>query len=91
MALNRETNKIEPVTEVDDALLAEKMARLQLQDDAFHPGIVRADGSPVPKTWALFKVGELVVLKDNTFKVAHFNESCVVLEPADLSIAKEGK
>lgn len=83
MALNRETNKIEPVTAINDSALEEQFAALRDKASDFHPGFVRADGSPVPKTWALFKVGELVVVKDNTFRVAHFNESSVILEPAN--------
>lgn len=48
--------------------------------------LVRPDGSPVPPHWTVFTVGDSVTIRDTTFRVAHVNESCVVLEPAQLPV-----
>lgn len=48
----------------------------ELAGDLFRP-----DGSKVPKHWSTFRVGELVTVKDYTFKVAYIGESNVLLEP----------
>lgn len=42
--------------------------------------LVRPDGSDVPKTWTTFQLGELVVIKDSTFKVAYIGENAVLFE-----------
>lgn len=43
--------------------------------------LVRPDGSPMPKHWTVYTVGELVAVKDWTFRVAHVGEGHLLLEP----------
>jgi len=43
--------------------------------------LVRPNGQPVPPHWPVFSVGELVTLKDYTFRVAYINEGTLLLEP----------
>ncbi len=43
--------------------------------------LTRPDGSPVPKDWSIFTVGEEVTIKDYTFKVAYIGESVILFEP----------
>ena len=43
--------------------------------------LLRPDGSEIPNHWAVFHVGELVSLKDYTFKIAYMNDGTIVLEP----------
>lgn len=53
------------------------------------PGtLIRPDGTPVPKHWTIFTVGEHVVVKDWTFRVAHINEATLILEPVEQLIKK---
>lgn len=47
-------------------------------------GLVRPDGSPVPRTWATLTVGEEIDVKGSTFRVAYMNEQTVVLEPVTI-------
>jgi hypothetical protein len=43
--------------------------------------LVRPDGTPVPKHWTQFAVGEQVVIKGYTFKVAYIGETAILFEP----------
>lgn len=43
--------------------------------------LVRPSGEPVPDHWTQFKVGEHVVIKDYTFKVAYIGETSILFEP----------
>ena len=43
--------------------------------------LLRPDGSPVPKHWSIFTVGEQVVIKNYTFKVAYIGETAILFEP----------
>lgn len=76
MAINPENNRIEPCVETDEAL-AKKLADLS----GVYANIVKANGEPVPKHWTTLTVGELVVVKDYTFRVSYMNDASVTLEP----------
>ena len=52
----------------------------QIDETAFGE-LLRPNGEPVPKHWSVFTVGETVVIKDYTFKVAHLGEGHILLEP----------
>jgi hypothetical protein len=78
--MNPDTNKLEALTTTTPEM-AKQLEALEEQAKAFQSELVRPNGEPVPKHWAVFKQGEDVVVKDYTFKVAHMNESCIVLEP----------
>ena len=43
--------------------------------------LFRPDGSPVPDHWATYKVGEEIVIKNYTFKVAYIGETAILFEP----------
>ena len=75
MAVNPNTNRIESVEH--DPELAKKLGELSNQFQA----LVRPDGTLVPKTWTVFKQGELIVIRDYTSRVAHIGEKHVLLEP----------
>jgi len=55
--------------------------------------LLRPNGEPVPSHWAVFVVGETVVVKDQTFKVAYINEGAMLLEPikVDDMLVKRGE
>jgi hypothetical protein len=90
MAMNPDTNRFEPaflkemLKAEEDGLLVERedVAR-QKQEmlDAIESRLVRADGSPVPRSWTVFKLDEHVVIKDYTFKVAYIGETAILFEP----------
>ena len=84
MAVNRDTNRIEPLTQCTEHEMAETLAKLRGQAGDFHPGLLRPNGSPVPKTWSLFEMGELIVIKDYTFRVGYIGESAILLEPVGI-------
>ena len=53
-------------------------------------GLLRPDGTPVPAHWPIFKVGEQVVIKEYTFKVAYIGETAILFEPVGIpEIGKE--
>lgn len=52
--------------------------------------LLRPDGSPVPEHWGIYTVGELVVLKAHTFRVAHIGEAHLLLEPVGPALVGEG-
>ena len=96
MALNPDTNKFEPliegrptIDELEKAIAAGRMT------DLSPAGLVllRPDGSLVPKSWTIFKIDELVVIKDYTFRVAYIGESNILFEPVrpDEPLGKEPK
>lgn len=97
MGMNPETNKFESLTteslnktvkHLEDEVSDEALKLLQLSSS--HSGLFRPDGSPVPKHWTIFAIGELVVIKDYTFKVAHIGESHILFEPVSLELPKCG-
>lgn len=79
--MNPESEKLERLSTVPGAeALEAKLAQLQGQ-------LLRPDGTPVPKHWAVFTIGELVTVKDNTFKVAYMNDGALLLEPVPVDRA----
>ena len=78
--MNPEENKFEPLEE-DAKKIALKIKELEGKTTDYHVGLLRPDGSPVPIHWSVFKVGELVTIKDYTFRVAYIGESNILFEP----------
>ena len=78
-AMNPDKNKFEPLREIcgADEALRKKVQELkdELSCRVLPTSLVRADGSPIPKHWSVFSVGEQVAVKNYTFKVAHIGES----------------
>jgi hypothetical protein len=56
-------------------------------DEAGASGVLlRPDGSSVPKHWSVFTVGEDVIIKDYTFRVAYIGETSILFEPVGLPV-----
>lgn len=63
--------------EAEASAIAEQLKRLV-------PLVVSPTGKPLSKNRTLFTTGELVTLKESTFKVVYLNDSTLVLEPVTL-------
>ena len=90
--MNPETNQFEQLSEIFRAEgnssvgpnASDQMSALQRQL-AGGP-LIRPDGTPVPKHWSVFTVGDNVVVNNYTFKVAYMNETTLVLEPVGVAV-----
>lgn len=51
--------------------------------------LLRPDGRPVPKHWATFQLGEEVVIKGYTFRVAYIGEAALLFEPVAIAVVGE--
>lgn len=97
MGMNPETNRLEELGVTDDTIKEllrkgnQKAAMAKLEALVEKSALVRPDGSPVPKHWSVFAVGEHVVVKNYTFKVAYFNETSILLEPVGPVVVGEQK
>lgn len=78
MGMNPDTNRFEPLEEQLRELVERKDYDSRKK---FETVLVRPDGSPVPKHWSVFKVGEHVVIKDYTFEVKYIGETAILFEP----------
>ena len=93
--MSPETNKFVPLTEsLEDYEENERVRELHRQTiaaqlDSAESKLLRPDGTPVPNHWPVFKVGELVTIKDYTFRVAYINEGTLLLEPVSAKDAME--
>jgi hypothetical protein len=82
------------ITKEQVDLLRERIDRAILNDGTevkLPVGLVRPNGQPVPKHWSVFRVGEEVVIKDYTFKVAYIGESNILFEPVGPVVIGEDK
>lgn len=102
--MNPETNKFEllrPVTDQDEDQGND--LRHTTTGDPHQAGVgllkrmvqqqslLRPNGEPVPQHWTQFQVGELVAIKNYTFKVAYIGETAILFEPVgipDLGVEK---
>lgn len=83
--MNPETNKFERLfSEQSDVLEKKLKENCKINPGDFHARLLRPNGEPVPAHWPVFEVGENVVLKNYTFKVAHIGESHLLLEPVGI-------
>lgn len=82
--MNPETNKFEALEYPLSNILPSSV-------DEFNLSLLRPNGSPVPKHWSVFRVGEDVVIKDYTFKVAYIGESAILFEPVGVVIIKSSE
>jgi hypothetical protein len=94
--MNPDTNKFEPLTDADQLPKEQRAAAQKLLDaigslKAGHSALLRPDGTPVPKHWSVFTVGERVVIKDYTFKVVYIGESNILFEPVGPVVLGKGK
>ena len=79
MGMNPETNKFEMLKEQDVLEKLEETYRNAA--DQYRTGLIRPDGSPVPKTWTVFSIDEEIVIKGYTFRVAYIGETAILFEP----------
>lgn len=86
--MNPETNKFEFLQTAEEKLRNnESLNRNMRRALAKSTGkLYRPNGTKVPKHWTILSVGELVVIKDYTFKVAHIGESHLLLEPVPTTV-----
>lgn len=72
------------VQNLRDSILEKEIAGL--------PIIVKPDGSPFPHHMSILKIGDMVPIRGQTFKVAYVGETSVLLEPmGPLDFTFEGK
>jgi hypothetical protein len=83
---NRETNKIDLLIKIDTADFNKKLEILQLERDKYYPDLVNKDGNPIPKHEIVFKIDELVVIKDYTYRVKYIGETAILFEPVGSKI-----
>jgi len=84
--MNPETNRFEKLTpEMENQQSQMKDLLCKLQNSSV-TGLLRPDGSPVPKTWTVFSLGELVEIKGYTFRVAYIGETSILFEPIGIPI-----
>jgi len=87
--MNPETNKFE-VLSSDTKKIADKIN--EYNPDTFVKNVLlRPDGSPVPKHWSIFTVGEKYVINDYTFKCAYIGETSILFEPVGPVVIGENK
>jgi len=43
--------------------------------------LLRPNGEPVPQHWTQFRVGEVVAIKNYSFRVAYIGETAILFEP----------
>ena len=79
--MNPKTNKFEYLHGSEHEGLERAFQRMQ------NPGtLIRSNGEPVPKHWTQFKIGERVVIKNYTFKVAYIGETAILFEPVGIPV-----
>ena len=90
--MNPETNRFEQLSEErEDETVTHRQNREAMERMLKgHSRLVRPDGSPVPAHWPVFTVGEQVVIKDYTFKVAYIGETSILFEPVGPVVLGKG-
>jgi len=95
--MNPGTNQFEPLSDIFKTSESSEVGpEISGQLDALQRQLaggplIRPDGSPVPRHWTVLTVGENVVIKDYTFKVAYINDGTLVLEPVGVPVLDAGK
>jgi hypothetical protein len=86
--MNPKTGKFEQITVSKNNKMSSslKAAIEEVKYLSDSRSLLRPNGEPVPKHWAVFTIGELVTVKDQTMKVGYINESSLTLEPVPLEI-----
>lgn len=95
--MNPDSNEFEKLQRPEWAVEQEKILSEQLRqvtadrDELLQDPqqLLRPDGSPVPKHWSVFTVGEHVVIKDYTFEVVDVSKDRILFKPIGLPIVGE--
>jgi len=85
--MNPETNKFEHLGDEGMERGQESMEDVR----AMYSNLVRPDGTPVPKHWSIFQVGEKYVINDYTFECKYIGETSILFEPVGPIVIGEGK
>jgi hypothetical protein len=89
--MNPDTNRFEPLHEASlEETAKHRQNREAMERMLKGAALVRPDGSPVPAHWSTFQLGEHVVIKNYTFKVAYVGESSILFEPVGPVVVGEG-
>ena len=91
---NEQTGRIEQLTKIETAYSnkyeKDKKTLAEIKEiikessntvNPLHPDLVKLDGSPIPKSAIIFKIGELIEIKGYTYRLAYMNENTLVSEP----------
>jgi len=87
--MNPETNRFEKLTKVSKPGYSELEGEVRNLKKALEAQsacdngsvLLRPNGTPVPKHWTVFTIGELVDIKGYTFRVAYIGETNILFEP----------
>lgn len=77
--MNPDTNKFEELREI-----TKESNQLEKMYKEMSVQLIRPNGEPVPQHWTQFQVGECVVIKNYTFKVAYIGETSILFEPVGI-------
>jgi hypothetical protein len=85
MGMNPDTNRFEELITGEEKEALEKLKgefdKLGAIESMESAHLLRPNGEPVPKHWSVFKVGEDIVIKNYTFRVAYIGETSILFEP----------
>ena len=85
--LRPDTDQNEDPGPEDIGCLQRMVQRLKEQDKSGPrptTTLLRPNGEPVPQHWTQFQIGECVVIKNYTFKVAYIGETSILFEPVGI-------
>jgi len=91
MGLNPDTQRFESLDPVESEEKKKLLEELRDGLQTFLTDLVRPDGSPVPETWLVVALGELIEIKGHTFEVAYIGEGCLMLEPKAIELPGPGE
>jgi len=88
--MNPETNRFEELTALEQTVRQQENRELRNKLEALtadtlksklEAKLFRPDGTPVPEHWTVFRVGEILTIKNYNFKVAYIGETSILFEP----------
>jgi len=79
--MNPNTNRFEQLNEDPGPSIEHLKQQLKNLSPSDKGALLRPDGSPVPAHWSIYSIGELVMVKNYTFRVAYIGEQTLLLEP----------
>ncbi len=91
--MNPDTNRFEPLTEqlteplsaIEEEFAKQMKTAVEAPYGGFTKSqaeLVRPDGTPVPKHWSTFTVGNKYEINGYTFTCAYIGETSILFEPA---------
>lgn len=88
--MNPDTNKFERLYLDKDEMEQLQQHNAELEQVFLQRTLVRPDGTPVPKHWSTFQVGENYVINNYTFKCQYIGETSILFEPVSPIEIKRG-